>query len=105
MNRILACLIVLAPSVTLAQDKEPLFEDPINVNVPHFSTDKTVNYDYDIVYVRADRAGDEMHKRFFTDFWQRVTMERGAALMLLHPDGTKEVLVEGGNGSVPDPVI
>jgi len=25
---------------------------------PHVSTDKTVRYDYDIVYVRAPRKGD-----------------------------------------------
>jgi hypothetical protein len=90
---------------TVAQDNEPLYKDPIDVNVPHIRTDKSVNYDYDIVYVRADRAGDEKHKRFYTDFSQPVTMEPGADLMLLHPDGSEEVLVEGGNGSVTDPVI
>lgn len=32
-------------------------------------------------------------------------MEPGADLMLLHPDGSEEVLVDGGKGSVTDPVI
>src|SRR5262249_53128587 len=96
---------ILVPALLLAQDREPLFPNPINVEVPHVSTDKTAGYDYDIVYVRADRAGDEKHKRFFTDFSQPVTMEPGADLMLLHPDGSEEVLVEGGNGSVTDPMI
>ena len=27
-----------------------------------------MKYDYDIVYVRAQRAGDKVHKRFYTDF-------------------------------------
>jgi hypothetical protein len=26
-----------------------------------------VRYDYDIVYVRAKRAGDKVHKRYYTD--------------------------------------
>jgi hypothetical protein len=32
-------------------------------------------------------------------------MQPGADLMLLHPDGSEEVLVEGGQGSVTDPVV
>jgi outer membrane protein assembly factor BamB len=105
MKRLLALIVALSPLTTGAQDREPLFPDPIQVEVPHISTDKTVTYDYDIVYVRADRAGDEKHKRYYTDFSQPVTMEPGADLMLLHPDGTEEVLVEGGDGSVTDPMI
>lgn len=86
-------------------DEEPLFKEPIDVRVPHISTDPSVKYDYDIVYVRAKRAGDEVHKRFYTDFSQPVTLEPGADLMLLHPDGSEEVLVEGGNGSITDPFV
>src|SRR5262249_16298066 len=33
------------------------------------------------------------------------TMEAGADLMLLHPDGREELLVAGGNGSVTDPMV
>src|SRR5262249_40138765 len=82
-----------------------LFRDPISLNIPHISSDTTVRYDYDIVYVRAKRAGDEVHKNFYTDFSQPVTMEPGADLMLLHPDGSEELLVKGGNGSITDPVV
>ena len=32
-------------------------------------------------------------------------MDPGADLMLLHPDGTEEVLVGGGQGSVTDPMV
>jgi hypothetical protein len=85
--------------------KEEKYLDPIDVKVPHVSTDKTVKYDYDIVYVRAPRAGDKTHKRFFTDFSSPVTMEPGADLMLLHTDGKEELLVKGGDGSVTDPMI
>jgi hypothetical protein len=85
--------------------KEKLYLDPINVKVPHVATDPSVKIDYDIVYVRARRAGDKVHKRFYTDFSQPVTLEPGADLMLLHPDGSEELLVPGGNGSVTDPMV
>ncbi|MCI0641597.1 MAG: hypothetical protein L0Y72_32055 [Gemmataceae bacterium] len=85
--------------------KSKLFLDPVNVDVPHFSTDKSVKLDYDIVYVRAARAGDKVHKRFYTDFSAPVTLEPGADLMLLRPDGTEDVLVPGGDGSITDPMV
>jgi hypothetical protein len=88
-----------------ARAQEVLFPDPVNVDVPRISDDTSIRYDYDIVYVRADRAGDELHKRFYTDFSQPVTLEPGADLMLLHPDGDEELLVDGGDGSVTDPTI
>src|SRR5262249_17059014 len=90
------------------QEKKPKddkYLDPTDVKVPDIRTDKTVKYDFDIVYVRAKRAGDKVHKRFFTDFSSPITIEPGADLMLLHPDGSEEVLVKGGDGSVTDPMI
>ena len=77
----------------------------INVEVPPIASDASVKVDYDIVYVRARRAGDKVHKRFYTDFSQPVTMEAGADLMLLHPNGDEELLVPGGEGSITDPVV
>lgn len=59
-------------------------------------------HDYDIVYVRAPRYGDEKNTRW-PEISVPIQMEPGADLVLLHPDGTEEVLVEGGNGSVVDP--
>src|SRR5688572_28088263 len=103
MTLLLCACLPLA--IFAADPDEQLFKDPINVNVPHIKTDTSVKYDYDIVSVRADRAGDEVHKRYYTDFSQPVTMEPGADLMLLHPDGSEELLVEGGNGSITDPMI
>src|SRR5687767_7645445 len=106
MKRLSVLLVAAIAQTAFAQNPdEQLFPDPIDVNVPHIRTDKSVDYDYDIVYAPADRAGDEKHKRFYTDFSQPVTMEPGADLMLLQPDGSEEVLVEGGNGSVTDPMI
>jgi hypothetical protein len=88
-----------------AADDEPLFTRSLDVKPPHISTDKSIHYNYDIVYARARRAGDQVHKRFYTDFSQPVTMEPGADLMLLHPNGREELLAEGGRGSITDPVV
>jgi hypothetical protein len=104
MKPLIAMLLLGGVSVAAAE-KEPLFTNSINVNIPHISTDKSIRYDYDIVYVRALRAGDKVHKRFYTDFSQPVTMEPGADLMLLHPDGREELLVPGGDGSITDPFV
>lgn len=101
-----ALLVLTVALVATGQEKnEQKFLDTLNVEVPHLTADKAIRYDYDIVYVRAPRAGDKVHKRFFTDFSSPVTMEPGADLMLLHPDGSEELLVKGGDGSVTDPSI
>src|SRR6187549_71563 len=99
------CAVVLSALLSAVGDDEPLFKEKLNVNVPKVSEDPSVKLDYDIVYVRARRAGDEVHKRFFTDFSQPVTMEPGADLMLLHPDGSEELLVACGAGSITDPTV
>ena len=59
---------------------------------------------YDIVYVRAPRAGDNTYVRL-PDVFYPTAMPPGSDLMLLHPDGTEEALVSAGNGAVLDPVV
>jgi hypothetical protein len=108
MPRQAAALLALTAALAAlpaAPPPEKKYTEPIDVRVPHISTDKGVKYDYNIVYVRARRAGDKVHKRFFTDFSSPVTLEPGADLMLLHPDGKEELLVAGGKGSITDPSV
>src|SRR4051812_43466814 len=100
---LLGCSLLGVSQLRAQNEDQPKFTDLINVNPSPLVDDKSVRYDYDIVYVRALRAGDDKHKRFFTDFSQPVTMEPGADLMLLHPDGSEEILVPGGKGSITDP--
>src|SRR5258707_600538 len=71
---LVAVAFFLQTAALSAQEKKKLYLDPINVKIPHISTDKTVKYDYDIVYVRAKRTGDQVHKRFFSDFSTPVTL-------------------------------
>jgi len=60
--------------------------------------------DYDIVYVRQPRFGDHTNTT-----WPEVAhparIDSGADLMLLHPDGSEELLVAGGDGAVTDPFV
>jgi hypothetical protein len=59
---------------------------------------------YDIVYVRAPRFGDNENS-LWPEVFHPARMDAGADLMLWHPDGTEERLVAGGKGSVTDPFI
>ena len=58
----------------------------------------------DIVYVRAPRKGDGVGTNW-TEISNPVFMDAGADLMLLHPDGSEEVLVTGGKGSVTEQLL
>jgi uncharacterized protein (TIGR03437 family) len=60
---------------------------------------------YDIVYVRVPRPGDNVNST-----WPEVVTplipDPGADLMLLHPNGTDEVLFDGGpDGAIMDPYV
>ena len=53
-------VVIAASAPVIGQPKKvERFLDPIDVKVPHISTDQSVKYDYDIVYVRTPRKGDK----------------------------------------------
>jgi hypothetical protein len=88
-----------------AAETEPLYLEPIKLDAPHFSKDPLVKIDYDIVYVRAPRRGDQ-GRTYWTEIAHPALMDSGADLMLLHPDGSEELLVSGGaDGSITDPFV
>ncbi len=99
-------LLAAGLGLALAQRPQPkLYLGPLDMNVPHVSTDKSVKYDYDVVYVRAPRKEANGRSR-----WAEVgdprTMEPGADLMLLHPNGKEEVLVPvKAHESIADPYV
>jgi hypothetical protein len=86
-------LLVLVASFARAQEKD---KEPIRLSIdpPHISSDKSIQYDYDIIYVRGLRRSDGKEARW-AEFSRPTMMEPGADLMLLHPDGAEEVLVSG----------
>ncbi len=60
--------------------------------------------DFDIVYVRQPRMGDAINTAW-PEVWNPGRIDAGADLMLLHPDGSEEVLVDCTVCSVTDPFI
>ncbi len=59
---------------------------------------------FDIVYVRQPRHGDD-EQIHWPDVFHPARVEPGSDLMLLHPDGSEEVLVDTENGAVTDPFV
>jgi hypothetical protein len=59
---------------------------------------------YDIVYVRQPRFGDNVNTTW-PEVAHPASIDPGADLMLLHPDGREERLVAGGVGAVTDPFV
>jgi hypothetical protein len=77
---------------------------PLNVNPPHIAKDASVKYDYDIVYVRAPRHGDDKQIAW-TEVFSPLRAEPGSDLMILHPDGSEDVLVAAGDDTITDPFV
>jgi hypothetical protein len=91
--------------LTGSLEGKPNRPGPFNIAVPKISTDRTIKYDYDIVYVRTPRKGNAPHSSRWPDASLPLNVDAGGALMLLHPDGSEERLVAGGKGSVTDPFV
>src|SRR4051812_16401981 len=84
---------------------KPARKGPFNIEVPKVSTEPTIQYDYDIVYIRTPRKGNAPHSSRWPDASLPLNVDAGGDLMLLHPDGSEERLVAGGKGSVTDPFV
>jgi hypothetical protein len=90
---------------TLSLTGKPNSKGPFNIDVPRITSDPTIKYDYDIVYIRTPRKGNAPHSSRWPDASLPLNVDAGGDLMLLHPDGSEERLVEGGKGSVTDPSV
>jgi hypothetical protein len=77
---------------------------PLDVTPRAVTADRSVKYDYDIVYVRAPRHGDNKQIAW-TEVFSPLRGEPGSDLMLLHPDGKEEVLVAAGDDAITDPFV
>ncbi len=97
---LLGVLAALVPDL-VGQEKKAR---PLGVSPPHISKDAAVKYDYDIVYVRAPRKGDDKQIAW-TEVFSPLRGEPGSDLMRLHPDGTEEVLVAAGDDAIADPFV
>src|SRR5437762_7835116 len=103
-------LLGLLGGDTPAETPEKPPQRPLRTDPPHFSKDPAVKIDYDIVYVRAPRLvktsdGKERQAQVWPNASEPENLRASTDLMLLHPDGTEEVLVEGGAGAIADPYV
>jgi hypothetical protein len=102
-------LSVLLVAVVFAADDPALPPTKIDVVPKPIATDKSIKYDYDIVYVRAPRFVKGYDGKMPPSAWPEIAhptnINAGYDLMLLHPDGKEEVLVLGGEGSIADPYV
>ena len=100
---------VLFAAALFAAPPDPALPPPKIDPVPKpLASDRAVKVDYDIVYVRAPRFVTRNGKEkpsAWPEIGHPTTIDPGYDLMLLHPDGTEEVLVAGGEGSVADPYV
>lgn len=60
--------------------------------------------DYDIVYVRQVRFGDNVNT-LWPEVFHPARLDAGADLVLLHPNGSEEILVDCDVCSVTDPFV
>ncbi len=96
-------------AVLLAAPPDPALQAPkIDPEPKPLASDKTVKVDYDIVYVRAPRhvmKNGKQKPSAWPEIAHPTNIDAGYDLMLLHPDGSEEVLVEGREGSIADPYV
>src|SRR5262249_2126684 len=105
----LASMLVLLTCQFLAGQERPP-KGALRVYPPHISTDKTVNDCYDIAYGRAPRVckgtdGKERPAQVWPNAAEPENLRASTDLMLLHPDGSEEILVSGGAGAIADPYV
>src|SRR5687767_8192310 len=102
-NRPLAAALSLSLAAVLFAADPALPPDRIDPVPKPLKSDPSVKIDYDIVYVRAPRFVPGRDGKQRPSAWPEIAhptnINAGYDLMLLHPDGTEEVLVPAGEGS------
>lgn len=81
-----------------------LEEETTYAPAPEACPDSKIGVCYDIVYVRQVRFGD-FQNTIWPEIFHPGRMDPGADLVLLHTDGTEEILVDCDDCGVTDPFI
>lgn len=99
-------LLNLAGTACIAAATPPTV--PMDIDPAPITNDDSIQYDYDIVYVRSPRwvqDGERKRPARWAEFAHIFNVTPGSDLVLLHPDGSEEILVEGGEGAIQDPYV
>src|SRR5262245_38662658 len=108
-RRVLGVALTLSFAASLPAADPALPPEKLDPVPKPLKSDPSIKLDYDIVYVRAPRfvLGKDGKQR--PSAWPEIAhptnINPGYDLMLLHPDGSDEVLVAGGAGSIADPFV
>src|SRR4051794_1278040 len=109
LTRPLAVALGVCLAAALFAADKALPPDKLDVTPKPLASDKSVKIDYPIVYVRAPRFVKGNNGKDRPSAWPEIAhptnIDAGYDLMLLQPDGSEEVLVAGGKGSVADPYV
>jgi hypothetical protein len=109
LKRLLAVGIMLSISAWSHAGDPLLPPAKLDPTPKPLQSDASVKIDYDIVYVRAPRFVPGKDGKPRPSAWPEIAhptnINAGYDLMLLHPDGTDDVLVAGGEGSIADPFV
>src|SRR5689334_1873799 len=108
MRSLPRCLLItlLVGFCCTANGQEPKrYPGVLSLDIPAIATDKSVAYDYPIVYVRMPRTREDGRAKF-AEVGDPRSMEPGSPLVLLQPDGSEEVLVPvTEKESIADPAV
>src|SRR5213075_3191471 len=90
--------VSLAPGASAGEIADRPPRGPLRVDPSPINSDKSVIYDYDLVYVRAPRFvtgkdGKDHQALVWPNAAEPENLRAATDLMLLHPDGSEEVLV------------
>ena len=101
----LLAALALGTAHQATSQKAQLFNEVLGMEPPPLAEDADVTYDYDIVYVRSPR-NQTNGKSLWSEVGRPRHMEPNSPLMLLHPDGTEEVLVPvEPEEAIADPMV
>jgi hypothetical protein len=96
--------VAVALTAAVAAERPDYPPTKIDPQPKPIASDPSVKIDYDIVSVRAPRFVPGRDGKPRPSAWPEIAhptnINAGYDLMLLHPDGKEEVLVEDGEGSV-----
>ena len=102
--------VLVGTTLLAAETADTPPQKPLDLKPRPIADDKTVEYDYDIVYVRAPRFvkgndGKQQPAEVWPGTGHPFNLCTATDLMLLHPDGSEEVLVAGGKGAIADSYV
>src|SRR4051812_35493966 len=104
IQRLLAAVLGVSLVGVLPADDAALPPAKIDPVPKPIRSDPSVKLDYDIVYVRAPRFVPGRDGKRRPSAWPEIAhptnINPGYDLMLLRPDGSEEVLVPAGEGSI-----